>query len=152
MTARGWGLAAALVSALSACAAAAIHYRPRDWRPAGTGRWVTTVEGVDLETRGAGGRGRMLSAELTIHNTSLVPVVVAGARLSTATGSIESAPAPEGDAAARTVGGGETRRVAWEFPLSGSAGGRGIEEPVTLLVSLRLSGQDREIAVPLLRD
>jgi hypothetical protein len=152
MHSRAWRLAAAaaFVATFAVCASTAIHYRPRDWRSAGTGRWVTTIEGVDLETRGAGGRGRTLSAELTIHNTSLAPVVVAGARLSTANGSIESASAPEADAAARTVEGGQTRRVAWEFELPASGAGAG--EPVTLFVSLRLGGQDREIAVPLVPD
>jgi hypothetical protein len=141
--------AAALAASLSACASS-VSLHPVGWRPAGQRVWAAAFEGLDVESGGAGGTGRHLTAEFAIHNTSLSPVTLAAARLSTGAGALESLPAPGGDSS-RTVPAGETRRIALEFRLNRPEIRR-LEEPLSLVLSLAQSGQTREIAVPLERD
>ncbi len=141
--------AAALAASLCACASA-VSLHPVGWRPAGPGVWAAAFEGLDLETRGAGGTGRLLTAELAIHNTSLTPVTLAAARLATGSGSLEGLPAAGGESS-RTVPAGETKRIALEFRLDRPEIRR-LARPISLVLSLAQSGSLREIAVPLARD
>ena len=148
--AKGWA-ASLILSTLIACASGA-RYRPSEWRPAGEGRWAATVEGLDIETAGVAGSGPRLAVELALHNTSLAPVSVDGARLSGGGRAVECTPPPAGQASARAVPAGQTRRVALEFRLD-APGHRTFADPDLLVLRLRSgNGETRELEVALVRE
>ena len=106
---------------------------------------------MDLEIGTVGGSAgdRRLDPALTVHNTSLQPLVLRGAVLTTGAGSYSSASPPGGEAAL-AVAPGETKRVALRFELPGQVG-EVLVDPVTLSLSFRVGDRTREISVPLTR-
>lgn len=93
---------------------------------------------------------RELSAQLTVHNTSLSAVVVAGGRIDTGAGSFHgeaAAPGNEGYAVAP----GETRRVSLRFRFERETG-EILAEPVALSVMLRTAAGPREITIPMRKE
>ncbi len=94
---------------------------------------------------------RELSAQLTVHNTSLSAVVVAGGRIETRAGSFRGETAMPGDEGAYAVAPGETRRVSIRFRFDRDAE-EILVEPVVLSVMLKTASGPREVTIPMRRE